>query len=104
MNQNLSMTAGPNLEDELNIDKNTLETLKDLYAQKEQAVLREDFDEAKRLKISIENFKNMSTQLGALEERKKIAILHEDYDAAKIIKNEIEKLKYSAIASYSTAQ
>jgi hypothetical protein len=61
MNQSLSMTAGPNLEDELNIDKNTLETLKDLYAQKEQAVLREDFDEAKRLKISIENLKNMST-------------------------------------------
>ena len=31
MNQSLNMTVGPNLEDELNIDKNTLETLKDLY-------------------------------------------------------------------------
>ena len=42
---NLSMSAGgPNLEEELNIDKNTLETLRELYRAKEIAVSKEDFD------------------------------------------------------------
>ena len=31
LNQSLALTSGPNLEDELNIDKNTLETIKELY-------------------------------------------------------------------------
>ena len=32
------MTSGPNLEEELNIDKSTLETLKELYQAKDKAV------------------------------------------------------------------
>lgn len=50
----------PNLEEELSIDKNTLETLKSLYAAKERAVTNEDFDEAKRLKECIERLKMVS--------------------------------------------
>lgn len=53
----------------------------------------EDFDEAKRLKETIERLKSISTHISQLEERKKRAIQNEDYDAAKIIKIEIEKMK-----------
>jgi protein-arginine kinase activator protein McsA len=50
----------PNLEEELSIDKNTLETLKALYAAKERAVQMDDFDEAKRIKDTIERLKTVS--------------------------------------------
>jgi len=53
----------------------------------------EDFDEAKRLKETIDRLKSISTHISQLEERKRIAIQNEDYDAAKIIKIEIEKMK-----------
>lgn len=87
----------PNLEEELSIDKNTLETLKALYAAKERAVQMDDFDEAKRIKDTIDRLKIVSTQISQLEERKGIAIKNEDYDSAKIIKVEIEKLKYAVM-------
>jgi excinuclease UvrABC nuclease subunit len=50
----------PNLEDEMSIDKSTLETMKALYSAKERAVANEDFDEAKRLKETIERLKMVS--------------------------------------------
>ena len=57
----------------------------------------EDFDEAKRIKETIERLKTVSTQISQLEERKRNAIQSEDYEAAKIIKVEIEKLKQAAM-------
>jgi len=57
----------------------------------------EDFDEAKRLKDTIERLRSISTHISQLEERKRIAIRNEDYDAAKIIKIEIEKMKQSVM-------
>lgn len=53
----------PNLEEEMSIDKNTMETMKALYAAKERAVSMEDFDEAKRLKDTIERLKSVSTHI-----------------------------------------
>ena len=50
----------PNLEEELSIDKSTMETLKALYAAKERAVSMEEFDEAKRLKDTIDRLKMIS--------------------------------------------
>jgi hypothetical protein len=55
---------GPSLDEELNIDKSTLETLKGLYTAKERAVINEDFDEAKKLKVSIDRLKAISGHLG----------------------------------------
>lgn len=55
---------GPNLEDELNIDKATLQTLRELHSAKDEAVAREDFDEAKRLKVVIERIRGIATHLG----------------------------------------
>jgi centrosomal protein CEP104 len=90
------MTA-PSLEDELNMDKSTFDTLKELHLLKEQAVQREEFDEAKRLKVAIDRIRAVAGQLGALEERKRMAIASEDYDAAKLIKVEIDKIKRQAM-------
>lgn len=52
-----------NIEEELSLDKNTLETLKALYAAKERAVQMDDFDEAKRIKDTIDRLKTVSTQI-----------------------------------------
>lgn len=57
----------------------------------------EEFDEAKRLKDTIERLKMVSGHISQLEERKRIAIQNEDYEAAKVIKVEIEKLKSSVM-------
>lgn len=57
----------------------------------------DDFDEAKRIKDTIDRLKTVSSQISQLEERKILAIKSEDYDAAKIIKMEIEKLKAAAM-------
>jgi excinuclease UvrABC nuclease subunit len=64
----------PNLEEEMSIDKSTLETLKALYSAKERAVQNEDFEEAKRLKETIERLKTVSGHMSQLEQRKNIAI------------------------------
>lgn len=93
----LNMSVGPSLEDELNIDKNTMDTMKELFRDKDKAVLREDFDEAKRLKGAIERLRAIAPQLGEMEDRKRMAIMSEDYDAAKLIKAEIEKIKRKTI-------
>jgi len=52
-----------NIEDELNMDRNTMETLKALYQAKERAVELEDFDEAKRIKDTIERLKTVATSI-----------------------------------------
>lgn len=57
----------------------------------------EDFDEAKRLKETIERLKTVAGHISNLEERKRLAIQSEDYEAAKVIKIEIEKLKQSVM-------
>jgi len=87
----------PSLEEELNIDKSTMETLKALYQAKERAVAMENFDEAIRLKDTIERLKTVSGHIAQFEERKRIAIQNEDYESAKMIKMEIEKLKQSVM-------
>ena len=97
MIQDLNTSMGPSLDEELNIDKNTMETLKGLYAAKERAVINENFDEAKKLKVFIDRLKAISSHLGQLEDRKRLAIINEDYDSAKLIKLEIDKLKESAL-------
>ena len=48
-----------------------METLKSLYAAKDRAVSIEDFDEAKRIKETIDKLKSVSIHLSQLEERKR---------------------------------
>lgn len=58
-------------EEILNMDRGTMETLKALYAAKERAIQYEDFDEAKRIKDTIDRLKSISTHISALEEKKR---------------------------------
>lgn len=52
--------TGPTLEEEMNIDKTTMQTIRQLYAAKERAVMLEDFAEAKRMKETIERVRSMA--------------------------------------------
>ena len=81
------------LEDEMIYDPVTLKRLKALYKAKEKMIELEDFDEAKKIKDSIDRLKSVSQQLIQLEERKTIAIKNDDFDAAKMLKYEIERLR-----------
>ena len=60
---------------------------------KARAVENDDFDEAKRLKLAIEQLKSMGQQLFKLESQKRLAINDEEYDTAKAIKYEIDRLR-----------
>lgn len=50
------------------------------------AVAAEDYDEAKRLKGSIDRLKVVGQRIAQLEARKRAAVEKEDYDTAKAIK------------------
>ena len=58
----LTGTPGPvSPDEELTLDSSTLETIRALLAAKERAIQMEDFDEAKRLKETIERLKTIGT-------------------------------------------
>ena len=65
----------------------------------EDAVAREDYDEAKRLRDGINRLKAVGAKVAQLEHRKRSAIEAEDYDAAKVIKMEIDKLREAGIVA-----
>jgi len=87
------------LEYETQFDKLTVEKMKDLEEAKARAVEREDFEEAKRIKLAIDRLRHIGAQLQHLEESKARAIKNEDYDSAKIIKLEIDKLRETVAPS-----
>ena len=51
------------------VDAKTGARLKDLEAQKAAAVREEDYDEAKRLKLAIDDLRKLASQLTELEAR-----------------------------------
>jgi centrosomal protein CEP104 len=97
MKQQVADKDNVTFEEMMQMDEVTLEKVKVLKAAKEKAIKMEDYDEAKRLKETIERLRSMGTHLAQLEERKKIAIENEDFDAAKIIKIEIDRLRTTAL-------
>jgi centrosomal protein CEP104 len=78
---------------DLDVDPVTAMKIREIYALKEAAVAREDYDEAKRLKDGINRLKAVGAKVAQLEAKKSSAIEAEDYDAAKLIKVEIDKLR-----------
>ena len=88
------------LEYETQFDAVTVQKMKELEDAKTRAVEREDFDEAKKIKVAMERLRHLGSQLQHLEESKARAIKNEDYDSAKIIKMEIDKIR-EAIAPSS---
>ena len=77
----------------LELDPQASERIKVLMGAKERAIANEDFDEAKKIRETIDRVQQMTQQLFILEERKKVAVNNEDYDSAKVLKIEIERIK-----------
>jgi centrosomal protein CEP104 len=75
------------------LDEISMEKLKILKGQQEEALKVEDFDEAKRLKNSIDKIRLIGKKIFEMEVQKKIYITCEDFDNAKIMKFEIERLR-----------
>jgi centrosomal protein CEP104 len=75
------------------LDEISQEKLKILKGQQEEALKIEDYDEAKKLKKSIERIKIIGKKIYELEIQKKLYVNNEDFDNAKIMKLEIDRLK-----------
>ena len=78
------------------IDVETWNKIKILEQVKQQAVNRENYEQAQIIKGYMERLRGIGQHLMQLEEKKQQASQVEDYDGAKIIKVEIAKLKKAA--------
>ncbi|KAJ9516820.1 hypothetical protein QJQ45_027229 [Haematococcus lacustris] len=78
---------------DIHVDTATAVKIRELARAKDLAVANEDYDEAKRLKASIDRLKVVGQKIAQLEARKRAAVEKEDYDTAKLIKADIDKLR-----------
>lgn len=71
--RNISAAAGAmaDLSLDVNVDPVTAGKIRDISKQKEGAVAKEDYDEAKRLKQAIERLKAVGQKVAQLEARKR---------------------------------
>ena len=58
--------------------------------------MAEEYDEAKRIKVRIDQLRAVGVQLSELERRKAVAVSREDYDAAKMIKDQLAAARQAA--------
>jgi hypothetical protein len=72
--------------------------LKDLYHAKQQAIADEDYDAAKRIRITIGEMEAVVPRLEKLEQRKQQAVQAEDFEAAKQIKLEIDRVRSASFS------
>lgn len=61
---------------------------------RQQAVQREDYDEAKRLKGCVDRLKAAGGAIAGLEARKRAAVEAEDYDLAKQLKLQVDRMRW----------
>ncbi len=92
--------SGSNIVPGLNLpaDDKTNILLLELIRRKDEAVRREDYDEAKRMKVAVDRLKAIATKISALEAEKQQYVENEEFDSAKRIKQEIDALRREAIA------
>jgi hypothetical protein len=64
--------AQADLELELHVDPKTAARIRELHALKQQAVQREDYDEAKQIKESIERVRQLGQKIAQLEAYKAV--------------------------------
>jgi hypothetical protein len=72
--------------------------LKELHRAKHQAIAEEDYDAAKKFRITIDEMEAPLARLEKLEARKQLAIQAEDFEAAKQIKMEIDRLRAASFS------
>lgn len=75
--------------------------MKVLENEKNKAMLSNNLDEAKKIKVTIDKTMKLSKLSHELEYKKVMAIENEDYDAAKIIKVELDKVKKNLMSLVS---
>ncbi|DBB10866.1 TPA: hypothetical protein ACH3X3_007335 [Trebouxia sp. C0006] len=97
----ISAAAGAmaDLSLDVNVDPITAGKIREINKHKEAAVAKEDYDEAKRLKLAIERLKAVGQKVAQLEARKRVAVEREDYDMAKALKQDIDKLRAAGEAA-----
>lgn len=67
--------AQADLELELHVDPKTAARIRELHALKQQAVQREDYDEAKQIKEGIERVRQLGQKIAQLEAYKAVRAL-----------------------------
>lgn len=72
--------------------------LRELHQAKQQAIVEEDYDAAKKLRTTIDEMEAPLARLDKLEARKVLAIQAEDFEAAKQIKTEIDRLRAASFS------
>jgi hypothetical protein len=75
------------------IDDLTKEKMRVMKGYLDEAISVEDYDEAKKIKGSLDRLRGIGKRIYELEFQKKFYINNEDFDNAKIMKMEIERLK-----------
>ena len=74
-------------------DRETAQKLRELREMKLVAIEREDYDEAKRIKLEEQALKEIGMKLASLEAEKRRAVEMEDYDTAKTLKLRMDALR-----------
>ncbi|KAG1659551.1 hypothetical protein FOA52_015355 [Chlamydomonas sp. UWO 241] len=87
---------------DIHVDSITAAKIRELARAKDAAVAREDYDEAKRIKASIDRLKVVGQKIAQLEMRKRAAVEKEDYDTAKLIKADMDKLRAAGESAAGT--
>lgn len=83
---------------EAGIDPFLMHIIRDAHKHKHKAVMKEDYEEARRLRDGIERLKLIGMRVAELEGKKQKAVEHEDYESAHILKKDIDKLRQSCVS------
>jgi len=85
-------------------DKDIAELIHQLENRKYEAVSRERFENARRLKVAIKEMESVGQVLAALEMEKRALILSQDYEGANGKKTEMKEIKDEAYRKYAIAE
>ena len=82
---------------EAGIDPFVMHIIREAHKHKHKAVVREDYEEARRLRDGIERLKMIGVRVAELEGKKQKAVENEDYESAHVLKLDIDKLRQSCV-------
>ncbi|KAK7477381.1 hypothetical protein BaRGS_00031357 [Batillaria attramentaria] len=74
-------------------DPEIAQIIRKLERKKQEAVLQERYDYAKRLKVAIQELQKVGEKLGKMEVEKRQAVENEDYDKAKVKKLQMDEYR-----------
>ena len=80
------------------IDPFVMHIVREAHKHKQKAVMKEDYEEARRLRDGIERLKLIGRRVAELEGVKQKAVEQEDYENAHVLKKDIDKLRQSCVS------